>query len=137
MLGLSQTLDPEARAFAAREGRLPGEEGAGPGAVTPNLAVVARREGRIVGVAEGWAREGVAYLAQLVVACDLRNEGIGSHVLAAFESAALELGSRRLATDALAGSSAEAFYRHRGWIEEGRRSPWRGGRDLVQLRRDR
>src|SRR5205085_272129 len=50
------------------------------------VAVVARREGRIVGAAEGDVRltTGEAYLAQLIVAAHARGEGIGAHTLAAF-----------------------------------------------------
>jgi 2'-5' RNA ligase len=132
-------LDPEARTFAGEECTaerlaqgLPEDD---PDA--PNLAVVGRRDGRVVAVAEGWARSGVARVTTLVVARDVRLEGVGSHVLAAFEAEAIGRGCGRLAATAFAGSAQEGFYRQRGWVEEGRLTPWTGGRELVELRRDR
>ncbi len=138
-LTVSQLLDPEAGSFVRREcgaerlARGLGEDDLD----APNLAVVARREGAILGVAQGWARGGVANLTQLVVARHARLEGVGSHVLAAFESEAIRRGCPRLATSVLAGSPEEHFYRQRGWVEEVRRVPWVAGRDLLELRRDR
>lgn len=138
-LTVSYGLDPEARRFA-------GEECAAELAArglpedrpdTPNVAVVGRRDGRVVAVAEGWARAGVARVTTLVVARRARLEGVGSHVLAAFESEAIARGCTRLAATAFDGSPEEAFYHERGWVEEGRLTPWTGGRDLIQLRRDR
>jgi 2'-5' RNA ligase len=127
-LTVSQALDPEGRAFVLEH----------VGADAPlDLAVTARRDRRVVGVAEGWARAGAAYLTNLVVARDVRREGVGAHVLAAFESAAAERGCGRLAADVLAGSEGEGFLRSRGWVEEARRPAWRDGADLVLLRRDR
>lgn len=128
-LVVSQGLDPEGRAFVVecdQESR-----------DVPNLAVVARRDGRLVAVADGWARGGAARLSTLVVARDARREGVGSHVLAAFESAAAERGCGRLGADVTAGSDADLFLRARGWVEEGRRAAWRNGTELVSLRRDR
>lgn len=102
-----------------------------------NLSVVGRRDGEIVGVAEGWARAGTARLAGLIVSAEKRNEGIGSHLLSAFGAAAADRGCARLGAEAWAGSRGEAFLRRRGWAEEGRRRQWWGERDLVLLRRDR
>ena len=138
-LAVTHGLDPEARAFAAIEWSAhQWADGFGdrdPDA--PNLAIVGRRDGRVVGIAEGWARAGAGYLANIIVARDVRREGIGSHLLAAFESAAVERGATRLGADVWSGSEAEAFYRARGWVEESRRPRWWNDRDLVQLRRDR
>jgi 2'-5' RNA ligase len=128
-LVVSQGLDPEGRAFLIECDQQAVD--------TPNLAVTARRDGRLVGVAEGWARGGAARLSTLVVASDVRREGVGSHLLAAFESGAAERGCGRLGADVTAGSDADAFLRARGWVEEGRRPAWRNESDLVLLRRDR
>jgi 2'-5' RNA ligase len=139
VLTVTSALDPEARAFvvwereAARRAGDGGPVDDGP----PNLAVVGRRDGLVVGVAEGWAREGVANVSTLLVARDLRREGIGAHLLAAFESAAVERGCGRLAATAWAGSGGEAFFRSQGWVVECHRGEWREHRDLVELRRDR
>jgi GNAT superfamily N-acetyltransferase len=78
----------------------------------------------------------VAYLGSLIVGAEHRGQGIGSHLLAAFESLAAERGCDRLALRTLAGTRADVFYRSRGWHEEARFSPWRYGKDFVQLRRD-
>jgi 2'-5' RNA ligase/ribosomal protein S18 acetylase RimI-like enzyme len=137
-LTVAGMLDDEARAFSDCECRAErhrdGFDAHDPEA--PNLAVVARRDGQVVGAAEGWARAGVAFVANLVVGRGVRREGIGSHLLAAFESASVERDCPRLRTDVWAGSGAEAFYRRRGWVEDGRRPAWYGSRDLVHLRRD-
>lgn len=138
-LTVTERLDREAQAFADCEwtAERPRQ---GLGETDPdeqNLAVVGRRDGRVVAVARGWARAGVAYVDDLIVAGDCRNEGVGSHVLAAFESAAAERGASRFGADVWAGSPAEGFYKERGWGEEGRRTRWFGDRDLVHLRRDR
>src|SRR5947209_5526621 len=75
-LTVSAGLDPEARAFATREceaeGVAQGIDRAGTD--HPNLAVVGRRDGAIVAVAEGWARAGVARVTTLVVGREVRNE---------------------------------------------------------------
>ncbi|HVL28952.1 MAG TPA: GNAT family N-acetyltransferase [Acidimicrobiales bacterium] len=137
-VSVTSALDPEARAFSDAEwDRHWASEGLGGDPERPNLAVTARREGRIIATAEGWARAGAAFLDSLIVAEDVRNQGVGTHVLAAYEAAALERGCPRLAADVWAGSRAEAFYRHRGWVEEGRRPAWWGERERVLLRRDR
>ncbi|MGH9276567.1 MAG: GNAT family N-acetyltransferase [Acidimicrobiales bacterium] len=138
-LTVTAGLDTDARAFAACEAAAERHrQGFGDGEPdAPNLAVVARRDGRIVGVAEGRAAGGRAHLTNLIVARDSRGEGIGAHVLAAFESAAAERDCPRLGADAWAGSPGEAFLREHGWVEEGRRAQWWGERDLVHLRRDR
>ncbi|MFP5319751.1 MAG: GNAT family N-acetyltransferase [Acidimicrobiia bacterium] len=137
-LGITEALDPEARAFSDAEwDRHWASEGLGGDPERHNLAVTARREGRIVATAEGWARAGAAFVDSLIVAEDMRSQGVGTHVLAAFETAAVERGCSRLATDVWAGSAAETFYRNRGWVEEGRRPEWWGERERVHLRRDR
>ena len=79
----------------------------------------------------------MAYLARLVVAPEVRGEGVGSRLLAAFESAARERGCDRLGASVPAGSDGERFLRGRGWVEECRLADWYGGVDHVRLRRDR
>jgi 2'-5' RNA ligase/ribosomal protein S18 acetylase RimI-like enzyme len=138
-LVVSHRLDPEARSFADREcvaerrARGLGEEDPD----TPNLAVVGRRDGNVVAVVEGWARGGVAWISDLVVARTERREGVGSHLLATFESEAIERGCQRLGTSVPSGGVEESFYRRRGWVEEARATAWIGGKDRVLLRRDR
>jgi GNAT superfamily N-acetyltransferase len=101
------------------------------------LAVIARREHGIAGVAEGWSGGGVAFLARLVVAAPARGEGVGSRLLAAFESEAVDRGCPRLGSLAAAGGEGDRFLRGRGWVEECRLNRWYGDQDYVRLRRDR
>jgi len=136
-LSVSDQLDPEAERFQLDAWRTLRAETLGPEA-TPErpFAVTARREGAIVGVAAGWTQGGVAHLQNLMVDATHRGEGVGSQLLAAFESLAVERGCPRLAVRTFAGSRAHEFYRGRGWVDEVRFSPWVHGRDFVQLRRD-
>ncbi|MDQ3980157.1 MAG: GNAT family N-acetyltransferase [Actinomycetota bacterium] len=131
-LTVVERLDPHACALADSVWTT---EEAAPG--TRPLAVVARRDERVVGSAEGWTGGGVAFLSRLVVAPDVRGGGVGSQLLAAFESVAADRGGRRLAAAAPAGSDGERFLRGRGWAEECRVTDWYGGADQVRLRRDR
>jgi len=127
-LSISQIVDPEALAFAAANGCEPdpaGRDNGAPGGV----AVVARREGEIVGMLAGWASGTDANLARLVVSPGHRRQGIGSHLLAAFESWAAQAGCLRLLAS---GDEAEgplaAIYSHGGWLEDKRLVKW--SRDL-------
>lgn len=100
------------------------------------LAVVARRDGRIVAAAVGDTRAtGEAYLAQLIVSAGARNEGIGAHVLASFASAAAERGATYLTLRTEAGGRSRAFYERLGFTEWYLMPSWRRGRDFVQMRR--
>lgn len=124
-LEVTSSAGPEARALGAREWPLI------PGVVTRSpLTVTAWREGEVVGVAEGWTGDGVAWLDGLIVAADVRGEGIGSHLLAAFESASIDRGVTRFALQAVGDSRALDFYTARGWREDGQVL------DRVLLRRD-
>ena len=125
-LAVGDTIDPEGRALGAREW--------GPWDERP-LAITARRDGRVLGTAEGWTHGGVGYLARLLVAAVARGEGAGTQLLAAFESEAIARGCTRLVVRTFAGTRAERFYRGRGWVEE-TRWPWVDGRVFVQLVRE-
>jgi 2'-5' RNA ligase/GNAT superfamily N-acetyltransferase len=135
-LSMSDQLDPEADAFAERQWDAYRAETLGPGARDEEpFAIVARQSGDIVGVAAGWTHGGVAHLRDLIVDASLRGVGVGSRLLAAFESLAAERGCRRLAVRTYRKSRAYAFYRDRGWVDEVS-FDWKHGRELVQLRRD-
>jgi 2'-5' RNA ligase len=130
--------DPEAQAFARTEwpAQWVRDLGADPGTDRRAFAITARREGEVVGLAEGWTAGGVACLSRLIVAQVHRGSGVGSRLLAAFESLAAERQCPRLSARVPAEGPAERFYSHRGWVSEGRLSPWLYGRDFVQMRRD-
>jgi GNAT superfamily N-acetyltransferase len=100
------------------------------------LAVTARRDGQVVGIAEGHVRGAVAYLADLIVGADVRGEGVGGHLLAAFGAEARARGAEQLTLRTVDGGPAERFYRDRGFTRAYRLPTWRNGRDFVQLRRD-
>lgn len=134
----SDVPDPEAREFAARAWRAHDEARFGPGTRWERhpFALTARRDGRVAGVATGWTGLGVGYLSELVVADDARGQGIGSHLLASFESLAAQRGCARLALRTDAGSRAVGFYERHGWRVEATFTEWLGGADFVQMRRD-
>jgi 2'-5' RNA ligase len=61
-----------------------------------SLGVTARRDGRVVGTAVGWTEGEQARLLDVHVDAHARNEGVGSHLVAAFASAAADRGATRL-----------------------------------------
>lgn len=135
-LAVSEHLDPEADAFAAREWDRYRAEVLGPGARDQEpFAIVARRNGDVVGVVEGWTHGGVGHLRDLIVAAPERGQGVGSKLLAAFESLAAERGCRRLALRTYRNQAAYRFYEDHGWVQEAAWD-WKHGREFVQMRRD-
>lgn len=100
------------------------------------LAITARRAGEVVGVATGWTDDGLAHLSELFVAPNVRNEGVGGHLVAQFVNAAIERGARTCRLRTEAGSPAEAFYRSRGWRTEATYPASRPGAVTAQLVRD-
>lgn len=121
-LTVTERLDPEAAAFTEREWA--DEE---TGEQRDPIAVTARREGRVVGTAEGRISGDHAHLSTLIVAPDERGTGIGAHLVNGFLDAAAERG----ATHVTVRTRNEGFYRRLGWTEEAR-LPDR----FVQYRRD-
>lgn len=101
------------------------------------LSVVARRDGAIIGAAQGDVRAwGEAYLANLMVAAEERNGGVGAHVVAAFTAAAIERGATYLTLRTEADGRSQPFYERLGFTVWYRMPQWRNGRDFVQMRRD-
>ncbi|MGI8983780.1 MAG: GNAT family N-acetyltransferase [Acidimicrobiales bacterium] len=93
-LALSERLGPEATALSASEWAVIDHDRHGH--VWPeDLAVTARRDGAVVGTAVGWTSGTSAYLGDLIVVAAHRGEGIGSHLVAAFLAAAIDLGCSR------------------------------------------
>jgi GNAT superfamily N-acetyltransferase len=99
-LTVSIQPDPAARAVA--------------GAVTP-FAVTARRDGRVVGAAEGAVAGPVAHLHRLEVPSADRGQGVGLHLLRSVESLAAERGCEVLV------AAPHEFLRRHGWVD-GRRA---------------
>jgi 2'-5' RNA ligase len=101
------------------------------------IGVVARRNGRIVGAALGDVRAtGEAYLANLIVGADVRNEGVGAHVVASFASLAAERGATYLTLRTQAEGRSRAFYERLGFTVWYRMTAWRNGDDFVQMRKE-
>jgi GNAT superfamily N-acetyltransferase len=124
-LEVASMLGPEARAFESREWPL--VDGV---ATRDPLAITAWRGNDVVGTATGWTRGDVGWLDALVVGAGVRREGVGSHLLAAFESECAARGVAQLALETIEDSGAVAFYGSRGWRVDGTRL------DRVLLRRD-
>lgn len=101
------------------------------------IAITARRDGEIVGVASGIVRgEGAeAYLNDLMVGPAHRNGGVGAHLLAAFASRGAELGATYLTLRTPADGPAQRFYERNGFTVWYPMPEWRPGRDFVQMRR--
>lgn len=121
-LTVTERLDPEAAAFSDAAWS------AEPGPDREPVAVTARRDGRVVGTAEGRVAGEDAHLSTLIVDPDERGTGVGAQLVNAFLVAAAERGARR-ATVRTRG--AEGFYRRLGWRDEVVLSD-----HFVQLRRD-
>ena len=100
--------------------------------------VTARRDGRIVGVAKGEVRHDTheAFLDDLIVAADVRKEGIGAQLLAAFSSRAAELGATYVSLDTEDGGDGIDFYERLGFRREYTSTGLRFGRDYLRLRRE-
>ncbi len=99
------------------------------------FAITARREGEVVGLAEGAVRGEECHLARLIVERASRGQGVGSKLTSAVESLAAGRGCRvcRLRTEA--GGRGEAFYRGHGWVVRDRLEEWRNGQDFVRMER--
>jgi 2'-5' RNA ligase/predicted GNAT family acetyltransferase len=84
------------------------------------LTVTGRREGATVGVAVGWTDgdQRFANITELFVDPSVRRQGVGTHLLAAFLSAAAERGATYARLRADLDSDAERFYAGRGWRRE-------------------
>lgn len=136
-LAVSGQLDPEAFAFFNAEWDRYAEEihGRGASPIVP-VAVAARREGEVVAAATGEVIGDRAYLASLIVAAGVRGQGVGAHVLARFESAAVEAGATWSTLRTQSGGPAERFYLDHGYRSDFPLPRWRYGRDFIQLRRD-
>lgn len=101
------------------------------------LAVTARRNGRIVGTADGEVRAtGELYLSKLITAADARGEGIGAHLIAAFASEGAARGATHITLRAEAGGPSIPFYERLGFRPAYTLPAWRGSKDYVQLRKN-
>jgi 2'-5' RNA ligase len=97
-------VDPAAR-------QLVGECDVEPDAAVPFLPIVitARRDGQVAGIASAWTDPSGGHVA-VVVAPEVRHEGVGTHLLAHVEDAARRAG---WPYDRLAAVGPDGFYRAR------------------------
>lgn len=134
-LGVSTALEPEAREFAEREWYRYTSSVVADLVPARPLAITARRDGSVVGVATGQIDRERAHLSELLVSAEARGEGIGTHLLRAFESESAAQGVTFVTLSTPVGERAEAFYRARGYVESARLPAERDGRDFVRLMR--
>jgi 2'-5' RNA ligase/ribosomal protein S18 acetylase RimI-like enzyme len=79
------------------------------------VAVLARREGRLAGVAEAVVAGGVLECRRFVVASDLRGQGVGSALLRRLEQEGAGHGATVVRLQVASGSAGEAFLVGRGY----------------------
>lgn len=82
------------------------------------LAVTARRDNGVVGIATGWTHGELANLSELFVDAATRNEGVGTQLVNAFLSEAVKRGATHARLRTEEDSDAERFYRAKGWTVE-------------------
>jgi 2'-5' RNA ligase len=100
------------------------------------LVLTARREGRVVGLAEGEVDGATGFLRGLIVDQQVRGEGVGSQLLAAFLSAVADMGGSRCTLHTEKDGPSEDWYHQRGWVTEIEMPNYRHGRDFVRLTRN-
>jgi len=102
------------------------------------ISIVGRRDGRVVAACKGDVRTktGEAYLSHLLVSSDVRNEGVGAHVVAAWTSLAADHGATYVTLRTQADGRSRPFYERLGFTVWYRMLEWRNGEDFVQMRKD-
>ncbi len=98
--------------------RLPPDAGGLGGDQTADLVLVGRRGDAVVGVMGGRVRGTKAWLEWSDVAADVSGEGVGTQLLAAFESESARRGATRVFARAEPGHRSESFLAGRGWSRE-------------------
>ncbi len=132
-LTVSKRHDPDATAFQAREWPAADLAVFGTTELPNPVAISARRDGVVVGLASGYVSSSHGHLEELIVAADTRHEGVGSKLLAAFESKAIELGATFLTLDTAEAGNAEKFYASRGWRRAHVLPKFHFDRDFVRM----
>ena len=99
--------------------RVPPDAGAlGDDLPSSDVVLVGRRDDRVVGLLGGRVRGAKAWLEDLRIDPAAEHEGIGSHLLAAYESVAADRGATNVYARAEPGDRAESFLAGRGFHRE-------------------
>jgi len=99
--------------------RVPPDAGAlGDGQDPAEVVLVARRSSAVVGLLGGRVRGAKAWLEWVEVDPGVEGEGVGTQLLAAYESVAAERGAAQVFARAEPGARAESFLAGRGWARE-------------------
>ncbi len=99
--------------------RVPPDAGAlGADQEPADVVLVARRSDGVVGLLGGRVRGAKAWLEWVEVDPGVEGEGVGTQLLAAYESVAAERGAERVYARAEPGARAESFLAGRGWARE-------------------
>ena len=83
-----------------------------------DVVLVARRSDVVVGLLGGRVRGAKAWLEWVEVDPGVEGEGVGTQLLAAYESVAADRGADRVYARAEPGERAESFLAGRGWTRE-------------------
>jgi len=135
-LSVVDRLDPVVAGWAAEQWEQYSRECFGEAARLPApYAIVARSDGRPVGVAEGEVRGSVCRLEKVLVDAKWRNQGVGSHLLRAVERLGLERGCTTVTLEAFSGGRAQQFCADRGFVVTATLPNWRQERDFVLMER--
>ena len=89
------------------------------GAAVQAFTVTARREGEVVGAAQGWTRGSFGRLLALVVAEEARRQGIARHLVAAVEDLARRRGVHTLHAEAADSPACAGLLESAGWLASG------------------
>jgi 2'-5' RNA ligase len=133
----SSTVDPQTAEWAAAEWDAFNLAWHGEHQRMTPLVLTARRDGRVVGLAEGEVDSAATgFLRGLIVDQQVRGEGVGSQLLAAFLSAVADMGGTRCTLHTEKDGPSEDWYRQRGWVTEVEMPKYRHGRDFVRFTRN-
>ncbi len=115
-LAISTVVDPEAKRLMIQvRDEVAGEQGEWPHDDREAVVITARHDGVVVGALAGWIGMGRGRVDEVAVAKDVRRHGIGSRLLAAFESAANDRRCPKLTMRVPAASTAQVWCENRGW----------------------
>jgi 2'-5' RNA ligase/ribosomal protein S18 acetylase RimI-like enzyme len=133
-LSVTGRLDPEVASWADQAWEGHQQEELGP-AWSPErpVAITARRDEVVVGLAQGRVRGHGLLLDRLVVDPVCRSEGVGSHLLSAVCSLAAEQGCLLVRAVVPGGSRSAAYLEGRGFSVRRSLPAWWDRRDYVEV----